>query len=122
MAIKKITAKQLYEKMQKNEQVQIIDVRAEEKYNEYHMEAPALKVQNIPKTTIFKLEETGESLSLPKKEEFVIACTTGNSAAKCANILAARDYHVVVLEGGLTAWKEYILSLKESNESNNRNF
>lgn len=111
MTVHKITPKELYEKWQRNEKVTIIDVRAEEKFKEFHIESPLIESQNIPKTIIFGLEETEEHLSLPKEKEIVVTCTTGNSAAKCANILDSRGLNVTVLEGGLTAWKEYLNSL-----------
>ncbi|WP_347815353.1 rhodanese-like domain-containing protein [Cytobacillus oceanisediminis] len=40
---------------------------------------------------------------MPKEKEIIVACTTGNSAAGCAAILTE-----IVLEGGITAWKEFI--------------
>jgi rhodanese-related sulfurtransferase len=62
---------------------------------------------NIPKTEIFNLEEGGVFSQLPKERPVVVTCTTGNSAAKCAKILDELGFKVEVLEGGLTAWKEY---------------
>ncbi|MGE8204677.1 rhodanese-like domain-containing protein [Heyndrickxia sp. NPDC080065] len=66
--------------------------------------------KHIPKTVIFDMEgkENNNDLPLPKHEEIVVTCTTGNSAMKCASILAEKDYKVTVLAGGLTAWKEYL--------------
>ncbi|WP_223589847.1 rhodanese-like domain-containing protein [Neobacillus bataviensis] len=115
LTIKKISPKELHERLKDNEKVLLLDVRAEEKYNEFHIEDPQIQSVNIPKTSIFALEETPENshLSLPKDQEIVVTCTTGNSAAKCANILDGRDHRVIVLEGGLTAWKEYKKSLND---------
>ncbi|MDQ0200500.1 rhodanese-like domain-containing protein [Neobacillus ginsengisoli] len=103
MTIQKITPKELQKKLTEDSKLEILDVRADEKFQEFHIEGS----KNIPKTVIFGLEETGEPLSLPKENEFIVTCTTGNSAAKCANILDGLGYKVRVLEGGLTAWKEY---------------
>ena len=115
MTIKKISPKELHERLKNNEKVLLLDVRAEEKYNEFHIKEPQIQSVNIPKTNIFAMEETRENLhlSLPKDQEIVVTCTTGNSAGKCANILDSRDYQVIVLEGGLTAWKEYLKSLND---------
>lgn len=111
MTIKNLTAKELHERLQGDEKVVVLDVRAEEKYKEFHIETS----QNIPKTIIFEMEENegNYSLSLPQDSEIIVTCTTGNSAAKCAKILDAHNYKVTVLEGGLTAWKAYLLSLQE---------
>lgn len=114
MTIQKISPKELHDRLKRNEKIYLLDVRAEEKYNDFHIEDPQIESRNIPKNIIFGLEETEEvpQLSLLKDSEIVVTCTTGNSAAKCAKILFSRDYKVNVLEGGLTAWKEYLNSLK----------
>lgn len=106
MTNKKMTPKELDEKLKRNEKVILLDVRAEEKYNDFHIESPLVESHNIPKTEIFEAEDV-LPFALPKEQEIVVTCTTGNSAAKCAEILRSRHYNVTVLEGGLTAWKEY---------------
>ncbi|HYK74876.1 MAG TPA: rhodanese-like domain-containing protein [Pseudoneobacillus sp.] len=108
MTIRKITVKELQEKMAKEKNVSLLDVRAEEKFQESHIEGTTW---NIPKTDIFNMEEGSISV-LPKDQEIIITCTTGNSAAKCAEILSEKDYNVLVLEGGVTAWKELMSSSK----------
>ncbi|WP_396954070.1 rhodanese-like domain-containing protein [Neobacillus niacini] len=111
----KITPKELHERLKRNEKVFLLDVRAEEKFQAEHISAPQMESLNIPKTIIFEAEETKEDakLSLSKEDEIIVTCTTGNSAAKCANILSSLDYKVKVLDGGLTAWKEYQKSLEK---------
>lgn len=106
--IKTIAAEELYKKMQVQEKLLLVDVRAQNKYNEFHIEGNNVEGVNVPKTDIFALQEGQAIPSLPVHKEMVITCTTGNSATKCANILAERNYNVVVLEGGITAWKEYV--------------
>ncbi|MED3561791.1 rhodanese-like domain-containing protein [Bacillus xiapuensis] len=115
MTTNKITPKELNERLKRNEKVLLLDVRAEEKYQAEHITAPQIENFNIPKTIIFEMEETKEERKFPfqKKQEIIVTCTTGNSAAKCASILSSLDYQVKVLEGGLTAWKEYQKSRKE---------
>jgi rhodanese-related sulfurtransferase len=108
MNIRKITPKELHEKMQ-NETILLLDVRSEDKFNQYHIEASPNQIMNIPKTVIY---ENGEEVEvIPKNQEIVVTCTTGNSAAKCAAILAEKNEQVVVLEGGITAWREYLKTL-----------
>ncbi|WP_160725348.1 rhodanese-like domain-containing protein [Bacillus sp. USDA818B3_A] len=116
MTIKTITPKELEARLKGNGQTYILDVRAEDKYNDFHIEAPKIKSFNIPKTTIFELEEkrVEEVASLPKNHEIVVTCTTGNSAKKCATILSEKNYNVTLLEGGITAWKEYLHTQKRN--------
>jgi rhodanese-related sulfurtransferase len=107
MTLKNITPKELHERIKGEDQIILLDVRAVEKYKEFHIEEPQLVSLNIPKTEIFNLEEGSVLTQLPKEVPVVVTCTTGNSAAKCAKILDGLGYQVEVLEGGLTAWKEY---------------
>jgi rhodanese-related sulfurtransferase len=107
MTLKNITPKELHERIKGENQIILLDVRAVEKYNEFHIEEPQVASLNIPKTEIFNLEEDMVLSQLPKDRPVVVTCTTGNSAAKCARILDGLGYQVEVLEGGLTAWKEY---------------
>jgi rhodanese-related sulfurtransferase len=104
---KKISPKELLERIQGKEKVVVLDVRAEEKYRDYHIEDTQVMSVNIPKTEIFELTEGVESLALPKEGPIVVTCTTGNSAEKCAKILDGLGLQVEVLEGGLTDWKEF---------------
>lgn len=110
MTPKKLTPKDLFERMKTQENVVLLDVRAKEKYDDFHIEGSSIENLHIHKGEIFKLEENNEEVidSLPRDKEIVVTCTTGNSAAKCANILSQRDYKVLVLEGGITAWQEYL--------------
>ncbi|MCM3693736.1 rhodanese-like domain-containing protein [Neobacillus niacini] len=107
MTIKNISPSELHERILGENQIVLLDVRAVEKFNEFHIEDPKLVSLNIPKTEIFNLKDGDDFKQLPKEQPVVVTCTTGNSAAKCARILDNLGYKVEVLEGGLTAWKEY---------------
>ena len=112
MTVRRISAEELYEKVKKDNEMMFLDVRAEEKYKDYHIEEASIKNINIPKNFIFENNE--ESIqSLPKNKEIIVTCTTGNSATKCANILSEKEYDVVVLDGGVTAWKSFLETKNE---------
>lgn len=101
MEINKISPKELEEQLRTRKPF-VLDVRAEDKFQEYHVE----NSYNIHKSAIFENQEDVLS-TLPKDREIIVTCTTGNSAAKCAKILAEKNYQVTLLEGGITAWKEF---------------
>ncbi|MBY0120456.1 rhodanese-like domain-containing protein [Bacillus sp. S/N-304-OC-R1] len=104
-----ITPAELADKLAKNEEVTVLDVRSPEKYNSYHIESEHIHSLNIEKTAIFALHDDnnyGKISSLPMNKEIIVTCTTGNSARKCADILSAKGYEVTLLSGGITAWKE----------------
>jgi rhodanese-related sulfurtransferase len=109
MTYRMISPKEFYEKIKKGEKTYVLDVRAEEKFNDFHIEAPGMITQNILKTTI--LEGGEERITIPTEGEVVVTCTTGNSAAKCAAVLSEKDDNILVLEGGVTAWKEFLKTL-----------
>lgn len=103
--MEKISTDQLHAQLQTKE-TKILDVRASEKFDSGHLEHKNATVLNIPKTEIFALESTDTPMNFPisKDEEIILTCTTGNSATRCAHILADQGYHVKVLDGGMTAW------------------
>lgn len=106
--MKTITPQQLQNKIQENEVI-ILDVRAQEKYELNHIKDTNVHSINIPKTNIFDLDANKDAIaSLPKGQEIIVTCTTGNSARKCAAILAGEDFQVTLLEGGITAWNEWL--------------
>lgn len=107
MTLKKISPEDLYKKLGDQEKVILLDVRSEDKYNDYHIEDPKIENLNIVKTKILDNEETALE-SLPRDKEIIVTCTTGNSATKCATALSEMDFDAVVLEGGITAWKEFL--------------
>lgn len=106
--VKKITAIELEKKMTEEHSI-ILDVRAVEKYNTYHIQNNNLETINIPKTFILSDSEKNFEIqnALPKHNEIIVTCTTGNSAMKCASILAKNGYDVSVLDGGLNSWIEH---------------
>lgn len=107
LTINKITPEELTERLKGKEKVVLLDVRAVEKYKDFHIIDSQIESYNIPKTSIFNLEDEDSLSTLPKDREIIVTCTTGNSAAKCANILDGQGFKVKVLEGGITAWKEF---------------
>lgn len=67
--MKTITPNILAEKIKKSEAVLILDVRAVEKYNDYHIIMENTETLNIEKSLIFALDDKhNESITaLPKK-------------------------------------------------------
>jgi rhodanese-related sulfurtransferase len=104
MKNRNISPQQLYERMQRGENLVLLDVRSEEKYREFHINEPGFEVINIPKTIIFE----DKHVELPNEVDIIVTCTTGNSASKCSDILSEQNYRTFVLEGGMTGWKKFL--------------
>lgn len=107
MTLKRISPEELYRKMNNHEKLVLLDVRAEEKYSDFHIEGASVESINMNKIDILESKENVMH-TLPKGKEIIVTCTTGNSATKCASNLSDKEYDVVVLDGGITAWKKYL--------------
>ena|SRR5690625_1132708 len=109
MSIKKVSPESLCKKIADQEGILLLDVRTEKKYQSYHINSSKVDCLNLPKEHIFNLEKEQEStIPLDTDKEIVVICTTGNSALKCANILSQLGHRVEVLNGGITAWREFM--------------
>lgn len=106
--MKRITPQELATKII-TDRVLVLDVRTKEKYETNPITDKNIENFHIPKIEIFNFpeKEDQQDLNLPKNQEVIITCTTGNSASKCATILIDKGYHVTLLEGGVTAWEAY---------------
>jgi rhodanese-related sulfurtransferase len=75
----------------------ILDVRQPEEWNEFH----------VPDSTLIPLGElTSHVNKLPKDQEIVIVCRSGNRSAQGRDILLDAGFtQVTSMAGGLTQWK-----------------
>lgn len=109
MSIKKVSPESLCKQIEKQEDILLLDVRTEEKYQSYHISSSKIDCLNLPKEHLFNLEKEQKStIPLDKDKEIVVVCTTGNSALKCAKILSQLGHRVEVLNGGINAWREFL--------------
>lgn len=95
-----ISAVELYQLINDNATIQIIDVREPYEYQK----------ANIGSTHIPMGEICGRTEELAKDKTIIIICRSGKRAEAVANILHT-DFNypkVLVLEGGILAWKEHI--------------
>ena len=90
-----ITAEQAYQKY--NEGVFLLDVRDFEEWSEIH----------IPNTTFILLDELGDRLTeLPKNEEIVVVCRSGNRSQEGRDILQKNGFtQVSSMDGGVKDWQ-----------------
>ena len=75
----------------------ILDVRQPEEWNEFH----------VPDSTLIPLGELASRLDdLPKDQEIVIVCRSGNRSAQGRDILLNAGFtRVTSMAGGLTQWR-----------------
>lgn len=73
----------------------VLDVRTQEEWDEYH----------APNTTLIPLDELPARLSeLPKDQEIVVVCRSGNRSQQGRDILLQAGYNATSMTGGLKEW------------------
>lgn len=103
--MKKITALELKQKINANENLFLLDIR--ENYER--------EISHIPSIHIPMGDVASKTNEIPKDKEIVIICRSGKRAEPIAHYLQ-HDMsfpNVKILEGGLLAWKEQVDSSLE---------
>ncbi len=74
----------------------LLDVRDQEEWDEYH----------VPDTTLIPLDQLQDRLNeVPRDQEVVIICRSGNRSKEAARILLKASFtNVTSMRGGLKAW------------------
>ena len=94
--MKHLAAKEVEQKLDKGEQLNIIDVRETD-------EVAAGKIPsaiNIPLGLVeFRLQD------LDKSKEYILVCRSGGRSSKAAAFLEGRGFHVTNMDGGMLAWE-----------------
>ena len=92
-AASEISVDQAYEKYQSG--TFLLDVRTQEEWDEYH----------APNTTLIPLDELPSRLSeLPKDQEIVVICRSGNRSQQGRDILLDAGFNASSMAGGLKEW------------------
>jgi len=91
---KTISIDELQEKY-KNENLNILDVREEDEYEEAHIPGAT----NIPLSNIDQ-----ELTKLDKDKEYVVHCQAGSRSKKASDILEEQGYQVTNVSGGMKDW------------------
>lgn len=89
-----------------NENINVIDVRAEEDYRKGHIPGAL----NLPK----ERWETAEGLSKEKANILYCYSLVCHLAAAAASHFAGKGFPVMELDGGIDEWKEHGLELEEA--------
>ncbi|ENH97893.1 rhodanese domain-containing protein [Gracilibacillus halophilus YIM-C55.5] len=93
--MKEIEANQLEEKVNKKDEVNIIDVREDEEVAE----------GMIPGAKHIRLSEVPERLDeLDKDKHYYMVCRSGGRSGKASQFLEENGYDVTNVAGGMLAW------------------
>ncbi|MFA4887761.1 MAG: rhodanese-like domain-containing protein [Candidatus Nanoarchaeia archaeon] len=98
MELKEITIEDLRKKSEK-EDVQVIDIRPSDMFEEEHVHIKA--IQNIP------LQELPDHLDQLKKDQTIYTlCNRGNSSKQAAVFLQMNGFDATSIKEGTMGWKE----------------
>ena len=92
-----ITAKQVHEKLNKNENFTLLDVRTKEEYEQGRIPGSVL----LP---LDELERKSDQLLADKNEEIIIYCRSGVRSNTARKILVDKGYKKVYDLGGIIDW------------------
>lgn len=105
MTVQTITASEMLDKMNKGEDLLILDVRNEEDYNDWKIEGKKITSINVPYFDFLDNENVADD-RLSKDNQIVTVCAKGGSSEYVAELLEKKGFEVASLEGGMKAWSQ----------------
>jgi rhodanese-related sulfurtransferase len=95
--MKEITAVELAEKINKDERLNIIDVREDEE----------VEMGKIPGARHIRLGDLADSLEkLDKNEHYYMVCRSGGRSMMACEFLIDQGYDVTNMVGGMLSWED----------------
>ncbi|RMF39274.1 MAG: DUF2892 domain-containing protein [Planctomycetota bacterium] len=105
--------KEVYEKIQRGEEVVIIDVRTPVEFREVHI----VGARNMPLDQLDAEALKAEGLGTAEKPLYVV-CRSGNRSSKaCDKLLAAGLENIINIDGGTLAWDAAGLPVKRGKKA-----
>ena len=103
----------LRERIAAGEPVTILDVRAPNEYEEWHIEGESVTVANVP---YYRFLDDGEGLldSVPEGDPIVAVCAKGGASEYVAGLLKQEGLDAVNLAGGMNAWARILEAVEVS--------
>lgn len=108
--IPQISAEQLYQKMENNSGVFILDVRNEEEYADWKIEGKNVQSMNIPYFDFLEDEQVDDLIDrLPKDKEIIVVCAYGGASDFIVEMLLGRGFTTFSLRGGMLDWSQFYI-------------
>ena len=99
-----IDVKQLKDRIQSNEKLNLVDVREPHEHEEFNIGGILLPLGDI------RVGDT-ESIDQLKNQEVILYCRSGNRSGQAALVLETMGFsNVVNVVGGMLSWKEHFPS------------
>lgn len=98
--MKEITVTELKKRLDAGEQLNVIDVREPDEYNDYNIGAKLIPLGNIMGMQWDEIEDL-------KEEELIVHCRSGKRSMQACMMLEQGGFaNTVNLTGGVLAWQE----------------
>jgi glyoxylase-like metal-dependent hydrolase (beta-lactamase superfamily II)/rhodanese-related sulfurtransferase len=100
-----VEPKQLKERIDDGENVFLLDTRASEAFEEWHIDGSNVTTHNVPYFE-FLLGDVDEAVfdGIPDAQEVTVLCAKGDSSEYVAGLLKERGYEVSHLARGMNGW------------------
>ena len=103
--VESIEPDRLKERIDRGEEVFLLDTRAVEEFEEWHIDGSNVTAHNVPYFE-FLLGDVDEEIfeGIPDDREIVVLCAKGDSSEYVAGLLKERGYEVSHLARGMNGW------------------
>ncbi|WP_435077742.1 MBL fold metallo-hydrolase [Halococcus sp. AFM35] len=103
--VESIEPDRLKERIDRGEEVFLLDTRAAEEFDEWHIDGSNVTAHNVPYFE-FLLGDVDEEIfeGIPDDREIVVLCAKGDSSEYVAGLLKERGYEVSHLARGMNGW------------------
>ena len=103
--VESITPETLREQIDAGEQVTILDVRAENEYDEWQIDGPAVESVNVPYFEFIDEVDPALVEDVPEADPLVVVCAKGGASEYVAGVLAEEfGIEAVNLADGMNGW------------------
>ncbi|WP_147804968.1 MBL fold metallo-hydrolase [Alkalicoccus halolimnae] len=111
MAVKAWKASEVAQRVVNKNDLFILDVRNEDAYKDWKIEADSFQYLNIP---YFELLDGVEEImkEIPQNKEVLVVCAKEGSSQMVAEMLSDEGMDAAYLEGGMKAWSEHLEPVK----------
>ena len=98
----------LKERIDAGEDVVLLDTRATEEFDQWHIDGENVSITNVPYFEFLLNDEFDEDLvaDLPSDREVTVLCAKGGSSEYVAGLLSERGYEVNHLARGMNGWAD----------------
>ncbi len=117
MAINKMTAAQVAQKVIENKELFILDVRNNDAFEDWKIEGHKFEYLNIP---YFELLDGVEGIleKIPADKELLVVCAKEGSSLMIAEMISETGRDAFYLEGGMKSWSMHLEPIKVGDLAN----